>query len=348
MKIEPMIMNKEFEKIAVIDDYISLIWTSRYYTCGDFEMCVDVNEKNKNIFKPHYYVMRNEDDEIGIIEKVEVQVNEDEREIVIISGRFLSSILSRRIIAKQTQLNGTVSSGIYNLIYDAVINPEIVSRKIPNFYVNHNSFQNKLVAQYTGKNLLSTIEEICETYQLGFRTTLTEDKNILFELYKGVDRSYDQTINPYVIFSDDFDNLLSTSYFENYQDVVTDVLVAGEGEGLDRKTLWVSNNKSLSGLERFEGYKDQRNISTNDGEISDEEYNNHLREEGLENICDLTKSFNGTVYFDNIKYKEDIYLGDMCVIENKRWGIYINIRLVEVIESVNENGEYSIIPTFGI
>ena len=73
-----------------------------------------------------------------------------------------------------------------------------------------------------------------------------------------------------------------------------------------------------------------------------------LEEAGREALKPWTTAFSGTVYFDNVKYKQDVFLGDLCVIENSVWGIYINARLVEVIESVSETGEYSIIPAFGI
>ena len=72
-----------------------------------------------------------------------------------------------------------------------------------------------------------------------------------------------------------------------------------------------------------------------------------MLEEGLEQITTITKAFDGTVYFDNIKYREDVNVGDVVVIENKNWGIYINTRLIEVIESVDEAGSYQIVPTFG-
>ena len=122
-------------------------------------------------------------------------------------------------------------------------------------------------------------------------------------------------------------------------------MVAGEGEGLDRKTAWVGDDKS--GLDRYELYKDQRNIRSNDGEISDDEYTELLKEAGKESVTKYTTAFTGKVYFENIKYKTDINLGDLCVIQNSEWGIYINTRLVEVIESVDETGAYTITPTFG-
>ena len=202
-------------------------------------------------------------------------------------------------------------------------------------------------AQYTGDNLLEQICEICQTYGIGFKVILNDQNQFVFSLFEGTDRSYDQSVNPYVVFSDEYDNLLSSQYEEDYQEIVTDVLVAGEGEGLDRKTLWVSEENN-SGLNRYEMYKDQRNLQTNDGEITDAEYEAQMQESGKESITSITTAFTGTVYFGNVEWKQDVNIGDICVIENKRWGIYINSRLIEVIESMSEAGEYSIVPTFGI
>lgn len=347
MKIEPIILDKEFNEIAVIDDYISLIWTTRYYLCGDFEICIDVSKANKELFQKDYYIKREDDDNIGIIESIEVKTDEDNHETAIISGRFLSSVLSRRIIAVQTQLNGPVGSGIYNLISDNVINPVINERKIDNFICGNMDIKERIEAQYTGKNLLETVEAICESYHIGFKTVIDENNNMKFYLYKGIDRSYNQEENPHVIFSDEYDNLLSSLYKEEYQGMKTDILVAGEGEGLERRTLWVSP-ESKKGLERYEFYQDQRNISSNGENISDEEYMNQLKEEGLETITSFTTAFEGQVYFDNLVYKKDVFLGDICTIQNNQWGIYINSRLVEVIESIDESGNYTINPTFGI
>ena len=57
----------------------------------------------------------------------------------------------------------------------------------------------KLEAQYTGDNLYDVIQKICEEQGIGFKITLNDEKQFVFELYAGSDRSYDQTENPYVI-----------------------------------------------------------------------------------------------------------------------------------------------------
>ena len=341
----PVIMDTNFQRLAVIDDYISFIWSTRYYDAGDFELCVSASA-DITLFKKGYYVVRDDDENTGIIEHLRIQRTDNGHEMLIISGRFLPAILERRIIAKQTTIDSTISAGINRLINENLINPSISARKIPNFILGSYAITDRINAQYTGKNLLETIADICKTYSIGFKTILNDQNQFVFSLYKGVDHTYDQDTLPYAIFSDRYDNLLSSEYEENYRAIATAVLVAGEGEGTDRKTAWVTDGST--GLNRYEVFKDQRNIQSDSGQISDAEYIKLLQEEGKESLTKYTAAFSGTVYFDNVEFKRDINVGDLCVIENSRWGIYLNTRLVEVIESVSEAGVYKIVPTFGV
>lgn len=342
----PVIMNDEFERLAIVDDYSSFIWSTRYYTSGDFQLIVDANEQYMNLFKRDYYVVRDDDENVGIIENIVVQENEDDHSQLIVTGRFLDCIIARRIIAAQTTVSGKVSDCIEQLLDENIMTPTDPDRQIPNFFVDSFEVATTMQAQYTGKNLLETISGLCQTYGLGYKVILNSDNEFIFSLYKGVDRTYDQNVNDWVIFSDTYDNLLSSKYEESYKSLVNAVLVAGEGEGLDRKTAWATT-ADATGLGRYELYKDQRNIQSNSGEIPDEEYYELLRESGKESLTAYTTAFTGNVYFDNIRYKTDVGIGDICVIENTNWGIYIYSRLVEVIESVDETGKYTITPTFG-
>lgn len=339
-------MNDQFVRLAVVDDYSSFIWATRYYTSGDFQLIVDANIKNKSLFQKNFYVVRDDDENVGIIEDIKIERNEDAKEVLIVKGRFLDSIIGRRIIAVQTTVSGKISACIEQLLNDNIIDPDDTDRQISNFTINSYEISTTMQAQYTGKNLLDTISNICETYGIGYKVTLNADHEFVFQLYEGVDRTYDQSVNTWVIFSDTYDNLLSSSYEENYRTLVNAVLVAGEGEGLNRKTAWATKSDA-TGINRYEMYKDQRNIRSDDGEIPEEEYMELLKESGKESLTNYTTAFTGSVYFDNIQYKTDINVGDLCVIENSKWGIYINTRLVEVIESVDESGDYSIVPTFG-
>ena len=256
--------------------------------------------------------------------------------------------MGRRIIAQQTQVTGLLSAGIYSLINDAIISPVISARKIDNFVIEQ-SYEGteKIDVQFTGDNLLDAISAICEAIELGFNVKY-EDGKFVFWLYKGTDRSYAQSVNPRVIFSDKYDNLLSAQLIEDASYRVTDALVAGEGEGLERRTVWVSNTEEPSGINRFEGYVDSRNIRSADGTVSDADYIKALQQEGVEALTEYTTAFSGEVSFINTVYGRDVFMGDICTVENSKLGKYVNARLVEVIESVDENGMYVILPTFGL
>ena len=346
MEMLPVVADATFKKLAVIDDYISFIWTSRFYAVGDFELCVPV--KYASIMQPNYYIFRTDDENVGIIEKIDIQNKDDGTEMIIASGRFLGAILARRIVAEQTQFNNKyVSAVISGLITDAIINPSVSAREISNFRLGtFGNLGEQISTQYTGNNLMDAVSELCRTYNLGFKVTI-DSGDFVFSLYEGKDRTYNQSANTFAIFSNTYDNLFSAEYCENHAGIINAVLVAGEGEGTDRKTVWVQPDSTLSGLALREMYLDQRNVQSNEGEISPEEYMAQLAGKGAEAITGYTTAFTGSVDFNGVKYKTDVNLGDICVIENAEWGIRVNARLVEVIESTDETGTYSITPTFG-
>ena len=49
------VYNTSFSLIAIVDKYISLIWTDRYDDCGDFELSLPYESKWKSVFKKDYF-----------------------------------------------------------------------------------------------------------------------------------------------------------------------------------------------------------------------------------------------------------------------------------------------------
>ena len=347
--VMPIIMNTNFEKLAVIDDYTSLIWTKRFYKSGDFELVVSADLTSTNLFRKDYYVMRFDDEDVGVIEDIQINRTSEGDDQMIITGRFLGSILARRIIPTQTIVSGSIDSCINTLINQNVISPAVDARKISNFKLGSYSISKTIEdAQYVGDNLLEVIEGLCETYGIGYKVTLDDQNQFVFTLYEGENRTYDQTKNPYVIFSDAYDNLISMQYEENYQKMVNTVFVDGEEETEDGKhhSLWVNGAKS--GLGRFELYSDQSNLSAEGDEvITDAQYDAMLTEAGKALITTYTKAFSGEVNFD-YDHNKEVNVGDIVVIESCRWNIRENSRIVEMIESVSESGEHKFVPTFGV
>ena len=260
-------------------------------------------------------------------------------------------LLGKRIISQQTQLYGNFQNSIRNLVDTNVINPIKAERKIDFIELGSldNTINETLQMQTTGDNLLTKIEETCESMSIGFKMPLINNK-IHFQMYKGTNRSYTQNENPWVVFNDEYDNLKECEYSEITSEYKNVFLIASEGEGLDRKTLWGSandNDEEITGIDRNEIYVDARNMSSNEENITEAEFYNQMNEEGKTNLTTISKAFSGAVSLQGYEYKKDIFCGDIVTIENKTWGLYINARIIEVIESEDQNGKV-ITLTFGI
>lgn len=339
------IANTNFELVGVIDSYTSLIWTERYSDCGDFEIMISANDKNVDILQNGYYIKRTDTDRVGIVEKKTTQTNEETGNYIIVSGRMLESILDRRIVWQQTTLNGSINECVRRLLLENAISPNIKARTIPNFtFITQEEFKGKVEMQITGDSLLIAVLDICKMFGLGFKVILSATNVITAYLYKGTDRSYQQTENSYVEFSPDFDNLISSNFVistENYKNVA---LVAGEGEGIDRRTSSVG---TAEGMERYELYVDARDISSNDSEIAEQEYKKLLDERGKEKLLEYIteKYFEADIGSQFMfQYRKDYMLGDITILKNE-YEISVYPRIVEVIESEDETG-YKVVPTF--
>jgi hypothetical protein len=203
--------------------------------------------------------------------------------------------------------------------------------------------------QVTGKYLDESIVEICKTFNYGWDIFISNNKLVLV-VYAGLDRSYGQTERPYVVFSDDFENLYNTDYQLATEAYANTTLIGGEGEGLER--VFVTVNNDNTGLQRYETFTDARDISQNKGteeEIDLTTYNKLLVERGRENLASLTytEGFSGEVLSDvAFKYGEDFFIGDLVTVINK-YGIQKNVRVLSAIESEDETGS-KLLPQFNI
>ena len=200
--------------------------------------------------------------------------------------------------------------------------------------------------QYTGDDLYTVIKGLCEENNIGFKIILTDDNKFEFCLYAGADRSYDQTENPYVVFSPNFENIINSNYYSSKANLKNVTLVAGEGEGASRKTTVVGSG---SGLDRRELFTDARDISsdTEDGQLPENEYIAQLTAKGEKNLADHDRvtAFEGEVEVTRLfKYGEDFFIGDIVQIANE-YGNEGSAYISELIISRSKD-EQSIYPTF--
>lgn len=352
--MEFVVLKPNLEAIDLIDTFKSAIWTDRYSKHGDFEICTPIEDKYLEALQDDNYLLCSDSDYVMIIEDRQISPDIEHGNYLIITGRSLESILDRRIIWKETLLTGNFQNGIKKLLDENAIVPTVTERKISNFVFEASTdpviTALTIDAQFMGENLLDAIEALCEAKNVGFTITLTDDGLFKFKLYSGVNRSYDQTTNPYVVFSPNFENLLNSNYLESKKPLKTVALVGGEGDGAARKTASVEiSTGGGSGLSRREMFTDASSISsTVDGTtLTTQQYTAQLTQKGNEELAKnvMLKSFEGKAeIIRTFTYGEDFFMGDIVQIANE-YGMESKSRVIELVRSQDDSGE-DIWPTF--
>lgn len=354
--MDAYIYNTDFEAIKIIDSYQSFIWTERYSSCGDFELYLPFDPELLDYLAEGNYVRIKDSDRAMIIESLILQTDVDEGSYLTVSGRSLESILDRRIIWEQTNLDSKLQTAFQKLLNENIISPTDSNRQVSNMI-----FQTTddpvidgytIKAQFTGDNLYESLVDIADAFQIGFKMIWNDSNQFVFSIFNGVDRSYNQEANTYVIFSPKYENLFSSNYKESSENMKTIALVAGEGEGAERKTTTVSSYDDMMGINRRELYVDARDISTvvDEGEepMTDEEYNEKLAQRGSEALTEYiyTSAFDAEVDTSTtmFQYGRDFFIGDIVQIRNE-YGMEAVARINEFIRSCDASG-YNEYPTF--
>lgn len=347
---EIRVLNKDLEFDGIIDIYESFIWNERYNECGDFEIYTQMDPQILEIVQIGDYLEIEESEYAMIVESVVLEHDYEQGNHITIKGRSLESILDRRIIWSHCVFSNIgLGSLIKTLLYNSIIEPTDTERKINNFIFHEpidESIENiKLESvQFYGENLYDVVSALCQANGIGFKIVI-ENNNYVFYLYSGKDRTYNQDVNPYVVFSPEYDNILNTNFLNSAQIIKNVCLVLGEGEGNDRTAVKVNVSDAPTGINRREMCI-EGNISST-GQDTFEPYEKQLYEKGKDALLSnqFVESYDAQINPRPIYiYKEDYDLGDIVQIVND-FGIESTTRVSEYIRSYSTSG-IDVYPTF--
>ena len=327
--------NKELNLLGVVDYFTSLRWRRKYFEAGEFEIVLPVNDYMMQFIDTDVIVMRNNYTEAGIIETIEFSDNGTNEEVTI-SGRFLTSLLSRRIVKNKINFSGNTIEGM-NTIVNAMTplttqwETETVTMSSP-----HIDFQ------VTYKNVYDYLCKLSEYSNIGIRIVPNIDSKVyMFEVWKGLDRTSGQTENEEYSFSDDNYNIEQGKLIKSEKTKANYIFVGGTGEEDNRVLVTVDAGKT--GFDLYEVFSDQKSLSNKD--LSDSVYRAKLRSIGEGKVSDGTFQLEVTALVQQ-DYKVKWDLGDVVNIKKEKWGVYTTYRIIEVEETI-EDGKKTIYPTFG-
>lgn len=359
--MEIIVLNDNFEVIAEIDTFSSLIWCERLYNVGALDLEINASEKNLNIFQIGYFIYRKDTNNVCRINSRELQTKENEDDTLIIGAVDLKSIAEQ--ITIQGELDITEETNVEEWIRSAMqvftsSDSDVLPKSLyPNFTIDNfvlkqkKGFEDKaFLFEEKDKKLSEHIIYLCGLFDIGWKITY-ENNELCFDLYKGVNRTVYQSENNRIMFSTLYENLQSTKFSQSMDKMANVAVVLHNNASIvgDNGIVFAYDSKDEpKGLNRFDLIVDGTKIELKENPSADDiiTYTEKLRALGLTKLKEhqMTQQFESVVTFNQYKYREDYNIGDIVTVENE-YGISINAKITEVVETWDETG-YSVEPIF--
>lgn len=250
------VYNPSLDLQGVSENQTSIVWSRKYFETGNFSVTLPVTDDNIKLYKIGNIVWKRGSVEAGVIENIQIHESYDEH-IITASGRFLSSYMDRRLIRPRFTFSGKIEVAMRTILTNAVSIPLVELGTLQ-------GFTEEVTFQATYKDLLLYQSKLAKEGGMGFRFRPDfENKKIIFEVYKGIDRSREQSDRAFVEFSDKFDNLNDADARINDQLYKNVAYIGGQGEDDERVYTRVGDD-TLAGLERREVFVDARDLAEED------------------------------------------------------------------------------------
>ena len=326
-----------------IDDYYSLIWTDKYYTYGAYQLYL--SSKHYNTAKNAEYMYNSETGAAGIIESRGYK-NIDRLE-TIVKGAPLEKLLYDRCIEIDEIISGNLETEIYNIVTKYALTGV---RKIPHLRLKmYAGYTETIEAQIpAGKNLGEWLHEVLKTFEMSYRIDIDYYNNdFVFEIYKGLDRTQEQSVNSWAIFSTTYDNLYSVEKETDDSEYKNYFYIRGAADSLGEQ-ITEELDLRLPDEARREMFVTAQHIKRNDDEgdeIPENTYRQMLLQYGRETAGEYRKA-NPIIASLDPNTLMDYKLGDKCDIEITDIGESLSARLTE-LTYIHEGGTIKIEPVFG-
>lgn len=340
------IIDSNFNLLGEIDNYESLQFTRRFYGVGEFELHININKNNTDVLQEDNLIILGTDTKkVGVIRHREIKVDEQglASEELLIRGYALKGVVNRRITVPPTgegydKIKDNAETIIKHYVHVNCVSPVDIKRKIPQLDIAPDLKKGTIISwQSRYKQLDTELEEISMYSELGWDIYLDfSNMKWIFEVIEGRNLTASQDILPPVIFSVDFDNIKGQNFVDSAISYRNAGYVGGQGEEEDRAVIQVGE---YEGLERIETFIDARDVE----DITE------LPTRGEQKLAELNKvqSFESQIVdFGSFIYGQDWDLGDIVTVQNRKWGVTLDSRIVEVKE-IYEVGGFQLEATFG-
>lgn len=328
-----------------------------YYGVGEFQVYTRATKTALASLKEGNYITIPNKPFIWLVENIALNFVNGRGYMISATGRQAKAILGKRIINEQTQLPNDLTTAILQLLSKNAGGAAGATRQIDGLEeMTSLIIQPITETQVSYENLLTYTDELLKAYEVGAELTITDTAAFRYSLYKGEDRTAE------IIFSQTFDNLLSSSYTRSIATFRSYALIGGQGEGTERILHEYDSAPNLRGIDRAEMFVDAKDVSSKykDSNGAEKEldlttaaglatYKAWLLERGKAKTAEsgIIETFEGEIDTAASPYKfgVDYYLGDRVRVQDDILGVYITPRILKF--TIRQDRNYSELVEYG-
>lgn len=333
-----------YERIAVLDDFSSFIWTERMSSPGDFEMELPPSDVWSSLTLGRH-IAHTDSSELMIIESRLESTSTSGETMLKISGRSMDSILEKRsVLPSPGKEHWTNHGPVWEAVYELVRNFALRSTSlggtkdlIPDMYIYQDVNEQLPVFDLAVpiQDLYTAVQDLCDSRDYSFGIDLVNTSpRLRFYVKEGDTRP--------LYFSPQLDTLESPSYLHSTESYYN-VAYVWSKEALHSVVVGSSNSTGLN--------RRVLSIYASDLSVDDDttlsQLRSQMRQRGLEELAKHKeqKLVDGTVSsVDTYVYRTHYFLGDVVNLVDSDSNVQ-KVRVSEFIFAQDQEGLRSY-PTF--
>ena len=329
------------QRVGLVEEISSLQWLSLYADAGEAKLVCVASENNRALLQRGMRLWCNEQPECAVIRQTEL---EDDGKTAMLTVRAPLSVArwQKRVAMGTVQIRN-VETAMLQLARSN-------RRGLAGTTAPAKGLTATTESQTSWGSVLDAEKALAAASGLGFREVFDPASGTeTFEVYQGTDRTAEGTEAFVGYLGDDIGNISDIHIKDSEADWYNAAVVAGQGEGADRKVEIVSLGEAL-GEARRELWVDARDIAatyqtatptgTTDADgnprytyeqhaYTDVEYAALLRTRGTEKLQEHLRGFVVTVQAEQtlMRYGVDYFLGDVLPVKLIRYGLRLSARV---------------------
>ncbi|MCL1924032.1 MAG: siphovirus ReqiPepy6 Gp37-like family protein [Defluviitaleaceae bacterium] len=306
---------KDFENLLMLNPpFIEFVWHRKFSSTGEFRLNTNFSSENFKLFDIGNILFRRDLNEAALVEGRDVIQTEESGTILVVRGRFLSSLLDRRVATISTTAN--LNTILTTIINDNFLTSAAITRRMSPLLtmLPFDISSKQVLVEHSLRSALDIIGELAEEHQFGFNC-IYNIQNQSFDL-----QFYNPTYSD-AVFSSEFNNVLEEMFHEETERM-RNVIIIGDT---------IHNDNVYTGINRREmstsGLRDEEIAATQAIQTA-------LRQNRHE------RSINAVIDTHNIQfaYLNDWNLGSVVTLKNRDLD-FIEKRIVsDIVEFYDRAG----------